>query len=54
MLDDGFVDQCCQDLKAYNKRVKKDRRAHIMVLSDMNDDLLAEYHNYYITKELWD
>ena len=52
--DDGFVDQYRQDLELYNKLINKDRCARIMVLSSMNDDLLAKYHNYSDTKELWD
>ena len=51
MLDNEFVDQHRQNLEAYNRWVKKDHRARIMVLSSMNDDLRAEYYNYSVTKE---
>ena len=52
MPDDGSIDQYHLDLEIYNKWVKKDRCARIILLSSMNDDLLAKYHNYFITKQL--
>ena len=53
MSDNDSVDQHRQNLEAYNRWVKKDRLARIMVLSSMNDNLLSKYHKYSVTKELW-
>ena len=41
-------------LDGYASWHKKDSRARIILLSSMNDDLMVEYQQYQIAKEVWD
>ena len=41
-------------LNAYRAWHKKDSRAHIILLSSMDDDLMVEYQQYQTAKEVWD